>query len=230
MLNRKRESWIALVGLLLAGCVARHEVTPTEVISLLQTGQPLLSCREACLAQWRQAEPHAARLAAARQWSELATLLLRIGYQDDLTTYYVGRAAAGMGYKGAAASYYRQSIQLSGTSISCRDLSRLCGSAILPRDASLRLVAIDRELSRKYGRLGLGPRIPRALSDESMQPLLNEVAGPMQNGGTKTNPDDADQPPSIPAPPSIRPTTPSPPYPVMEFIEPPPIFQFAIER
>ena len=45
--------------------------------------------------------------------------MLRIGYEDDLTLYYLGNAAEGTGYPGAAASYYRQSVRFSGSSAAC---------------------------------------------------------------------------------------------------------------
>ena len=32
----------------------------------------------------------------------LAALVMRIGYQDDLSLYYLGRAAEGMGYRAPA--------------------------------------------------------------------------------------------------------------------------------
>ena len=50
-----------------------------------------------------------------------------------------------LGYRTAAASYYRQSAQLSPTANSCQRLSRLCGGVNLPRTAFLRAAAIERE-------------------------------------------------------------------------------------
>src|SRR5438067_750828 len=83
----------------LAGCAGRPAVTPTEAMAQFQTGQPVLSCREPCLAEWQRAQPQAAQLDAGRQFHDLALLVMRIGYQDDLSLYYLGRAAEGMGYR-----------------------------------------------------------------------------------------------------------------------------------
>lgn len=144
--------YAGLVGLgclVLAGCAAQPAaVTPAEAVAQLRTGRPLLTCREACLVAWQRAEPQAVQLAVGARWADLAALALRIGYQDDLSLYYLGRAAEGLGYPRAAASYYRQSSALSGTSISCRNLSRMCGGMIFPRAALLRLAALERNLKR----------------------------------------------------------------------------------
>lgn len=124
-------------------------VSPEQRLAMIPTGEPLLSCRADCLAAWRAAEPQAASLAARRRWTDLARLLLRVNYEDDLTAYYLGEAAEGMGYRTAAASYYRQSIELSGGPASCAGYSRLCGGVSLPRAASVRLAALGRVVPRR---------------------------------------------------------------------------------
>jgi hypothetical protein len=201
--------WQGLFGLgclLLAGCAGRTaDVTPAEAVSLVRSGRPLLNCRDACLGAWRQAQPQAARLAAAGQWAELAALVLRADYQDDLTLYYLARAAEGLGAPVAAGAYYRESLQLSGTSLSCRYLSRLCGGLVLPRDALRRLAVVDRELGRRYRRPPPGPRRPEAAPIEPGAPAVgDEAVGPSARDG--------------PAPPP-----PAGPPPVSDYIEPPPV-------
>jgi hypothetical protein len=208
--------WAGVVGVgcaALVGCAGQFaSVTPAEAVARLRTGQPLLRCRESCLAAWQRTEPQAVQLAAAARWQELAVLVLRVGYQDDLTLYYLGRAAEGIGYPGAAASYYRQSMELSGTSISCRYLSRVCGGVALPREASLRLARIDRELSRRFRRRA--PPRPAASPSETM-PAASEVAEPAPAGA---------EPFPAPPPPPPPPPAPSPVPPHgSDYIEPPPI-------
>ncbi len=140
---------VAWACLALVGCAERADtVKPAETLAQLRAGRPLLTCREPCLAEWRRAQPQAAQLDAGTRWQDLAMLLTRIGYQDDLSLYYLGRAAEGLGSREAAASYYRQSTQLSGTSGSCQSLSRVCGGVALPRAATLRVAAVERELNR----------------------------------------------------------------------------------
>jgi len=204
---------IGLACLVPAGCAdQRGSITPAQSLALLPTGRPVLSCREACLGEWQRAQPQAAQLDAGRRSQELAALVMRIGYQDDLSLYYLGRAAEGMGYRAAAQSYYRQSTQLSGTSISCQYLSRQCGGVALPQAASSRVAAIERMFNsprlRRPGpalRRSGAPGVPEA--PEALEAAPGEVAEP---------------PPSPAPPPAARPISrPAGPAP-FEYIEPPP--------
>ena len=180
---------VLLECLILVGCAGQMgrlaNEQPAKLLGRLQTGRPLLDCREPCLDEWRRIQPQAAELDARAKWQDLAVLVLRTGYQDDLSLYYLGRAAQGLGYLGAAASYYRQSMQLSGTSISCEHRSRLCGGAVLPRVASLRLEAIKRELNAaRHRRTRLAPRKPAtpiAAPSETDTPVPSEAGASQQN-------------------------------------------------
>ncbi len=195
--NRGLIAWACLA---LAGCAERSDtVNPSETLAQLRGGRALLSCREPCLAEWRGAQPQAAQLDAGARWQDLAILLTRTRYQDDLSLYYLGRAAEGLGYREAAAGYYRQSTQLSGTSGSCQSLSRLCGGVVLPRAAALRVAAIERELNRAK---------PRRTEQTPQGPVTPDAA-----------PAEAEALAPSPAPtPVLRPTGPPP----SEYIEPPP--------
>ncbi len=143
---------IGLACAMLAGCAGHPATAPpsaaerARLLGLLQTGRPVLDCRQACLAEWRRAAPAAVQLDAAGRWSDLAVLVMQTRYQDDLTLYYLGRAAQGMGDTKAAGSYYRQSLQLSGTTIACANLSRLCGGLALPAATLGHLAEVDRAL------------------------------------------------------------------------------------
>jgi hypothetical protein len=211
---------VGLACLAPAGCAERlGSATPAESLALMRTGRPVLNCREACLAEWQRAQPQAAQLDAGERWEELALLVMRIGYQDDLSLYYLGRAAEGMRYRAAAASYYRQSIQLSGTSISCRYLSRQCGGVTLPSTASLRLAAVERIVNPPEPRwTGPAPRTPKTSFGKAEAPAPGPVSGP------------APIPAASPASSPVSSPVPSPvPSPVSspggagaaEFIEPP---------
>ena len=109
-------------------------------------------------------------------------LLTRSGYQDDLSLYYLGRAAEGFAAREAAAGYYRQSRQISGTPGSCQSLSRLCGGVTLPRAAALRVAAIERDLNRARPRrietTPQGPAPQKAGPAEVEAPAPSPVARP----------------------------------------------------
>ena len=140
--------FVAMVCLAMAGCIQQQTppITPADAAAQVQTGRALLTCRDTCLAEWLRLQPSAAQFEAAGRWPELAATVLQANYEDDLSLYYLGRAAEGLGYPGAAASYYRQSLRLSGTSASCQYLSRLCGGVALPRTAAGRLASVERQL------------------------------------------------------------------------------------
>src|SRR5579863_4516934 len=92
---------LALACVSLVGCAARVDaVNPAAPLALLRAGRSLLTCREPCLAEWRGAQSQAAQLDAGARWQDLALLLARVGYRDDLSLYYLGRAAEGIGYRG----------------------------------------------------------------------------------------------------------------------------------
>jgi hypothetical protein len=170
-------AWACLA---LIGCAERVDtVKPAETLAQLRAGRPLLGCHDLCLAAWRGAQPQAAQLDAGARWQDLALLLTRIGYQDDLSLYYLGRAAEGLGSREAAANYYRQSTQLSGSAGSCQSLSRLCGGVGLPRAAALRLAAIEREVNRarprRTARARAGSATPEAAPAEVEAPAPNPV-------------------------------------------------------
>jgi hypothetical protein len=196
--------WAAIVGLAciaVAGCTSQTAapLSADEAMVLLRSGRPVLTCRDACLASWRESQPQAQRLADAGNWRELAILVERVGYQDDLSLYYLGRAAEGLGYDSAAASFYRQSMQISGTSLSCLNSSKQCGGVFLPRDASLRLAAIDNALRR--------PSVRR--------PARPSTASP----ATPAAPEATPAPAPIAPVPAAAPQ--NPPADTTEFIEPP---------
>lgn len=244
-------SLAALIGLTMAGCVQRNPaMDPAAAVVQLSTGAPLLRCRADCVAEWRRAQPDAQRLDAAGFWSELAALVITVNYQDDLTLYYLARAAEGLGYPTAAVSYYRQSTYISGTSLSCQHESGVCGGAVLPEAALARIAALETEVRRsrsrsrppqpsvirtKPGRNGSKPvpteerraHVPAALERER-QPPATAMPEPLQPATPAPHPDQstaAERPSAGPEPPP--PVQPASPPPIRmdpaarQFIEPP---------
>ena len=214
-----RASWRAVaLGLgcaLLAGCAEQQNpVNPDSSMALIQTGAPVLRCRDACLADWQREQPEAQQLHAQGRWRSLAALVIRVNYQDDLSLYYLARAAEGLGFTAGAASYYKQSKQLSGTAIACSNLSRLCGGLVLPQAASLRLSLVTLQLEQAR-------RAAPAPSPGKAAPAATEgvATGMAQPSGT-VMPEPAAAPGPVispsPAPPPPRPAD------ARDFIEPPP--------
>ena len=216
--------------LMLAGCAGLSgQLSASQAADQVRSGLPLLSCHEPCLERWRAAQPQAASLAAPGQWPELAALVVNTGYQDDLTLYYLGRAAEGLGYPGAAASYYRQSTYASKTPQACRLLSGNCGGISFPSAALQRIAAIDRQLNHATRRAAPArPQLPAAAGDaRSLEQAPSPAAAgnapiPLDGAAAVLLPEDASQP-TVPAPRSTT-TAPTPGAPGAngaDFIEPP---------
>jgi hypothetical protein len=105
----------------LSSCTLKNaNVPPDELMRQFQAGQPMLTCSmEQCGLGWIHDLPNVAALEATGRWQDLAVTVMRIGYGDDLSYYYLGRAAENLGYLQAAQRYYRIAEQLSVTQMSC---------------------------------------------------------------------------------------------------------------
>jgi hypothetical protein len=210
---------IGLACVALAGCASQPApLSADDAMVLLRSGRPLLTCRDACLAAWRQSQPQAEHLAAAGEWRDLAVLVERVGYQDDLSFYYLGRAAEGLDYRIAAASFYRQSLQLSGTPASCANSSKQCGGIALPHEASLRLAAIDRSLNPRP----TGPHPARSVPVTPGAPVTEAPLPPAEAAAPAPMSPSAEVAAPMVTSPSARPTPQSAPGDTMDYIEPPP--------
>lgn len=207
---------LILGSLALFGCAPpTPAVTESEAIALLRSGRPVLHCREACLAAWQRVEPQAEQLAREAKWGALAALILGVDYQDDLTLYYLGRSAEALGFRTAATSFYGQSIPLTGTSISCANLSRLCAGVSLPQDALLRLASLRRPMSRPPRRR---PGEPRGGPASAEPGAIEEPASIEEPPPPPSLPQ-----PAPPAPPERSALPPRAPGPAeSDYIEPPP--------
>lgn len=217
----------ALIGALgmanLVACTPEvAPVSPEQRLAMIPTGQPLLTCRADCLAAWRAAEPQAQNLAAQHRWTDLALLVLRVNYDDDLTAYYLGEAAQGMGYRAAASSYYKQSVELSAGPASCAKYSGSCSGVSLPRAASARLAALGRPAPRRPSGPG---KAPAKVEELPPAPVLPTLEGPAPTPALPI----VEGPPVAPALPTVAGPLPTPVSPIRapsreeeQYIEPPP--------
>jgi hypothetical protein len=118
-------------------------VPPDELIRRLQAGEPMLECSLPCRDAWRANRATALVLNEARQWRELAVLVMQIGYTNDLTYYYLGRAAEGLGFWDAAKTYYRTSVRLASAGITCRaEGADYCNGQVFPAAAQTELAEL----------------------------------------------------------------------------------------
>ena len=133
--------WTILV---LTTCATRTPELPAdELLRRLQAGEAVLECSLACLDAWRSNRITALLLDETRHWRELAILVMRIGYMNDLTYYYLGHASEGLGYREAAKTYYRISARLSAAGVACNtENPNFCNGQVFPAAAETRLAEL----------------------------------------------------------------------------------------
>ena len=103
----------------------------------------MLECGAPCRNAWRTNRTTALVMNEARQWRDLAVLVMQIGYTNDLTYYYLGRAAEGLGFGDAAKTYYQISVRLTSAGITCAaDGANYCNGQIFPAAAEVELAQL----------------------------------------------------------------------------------------
>lgn len=105
-----------IVILLLCACTPRYTVVTPELHSQmmadLKAGKPNLTCDLECVFSWTSNFRRMITLHNASQWEALAELVMQVGHGKDISYYFLGKAAEGLGYYDAAAKYYRYSLEL----------------------------------------------------------------------------------------------------------------------
>ena len=142
-------SGVACAGVLLAACAAQApRVSEETQLQQLQSGEASLNCTTLpCQFNWVSQRPNALQMYNSERWRELAVLVMRGGYRNDLTYFYLGRAAEGLNYLTAAEGYYRTSEQLSASELACVRGNNSCDGFTLPDLAEARLRSVQAALA-----------------------------------------------------------------------------------
>jgi hypothetical protein len=121
MRDRIRSLFVGLsVAAAVSACAMQNAGVSEDVLmNQFQSGTAVLSCTSNCELTWQKQRPNALAMFNANQWHNLAVLVMRVGYGNDLSYYYLGRAAQALGYRQAAQNYYRDSEAQSATAIAC---------------------------------------------------------------------------------------------------------------
>lgn len=149
----KHTLFIILVAiyLTLTGCASNgptilgnEKLPQSEQLSqtqAFQKGLIRLDCAFACGAKLGANLKEIDALLYARSWNELAAKVMDIGYGGDLTYYYLGRAAEGLGYLPAAKTYYELSLNAEWK---CDAMTKsTCQGHNFPDDAKKHLSKLD---------------------------------------------------------------------------------------
>ena len=141
---------ILLVSIIQWSCAMQHqEVTPelrTQFMQDLKEGKLNLTCGVDCGLSFTLNLRQMMAMLNSSQYTELAIMVMKIGYKQDFSYYLLGMAAQGLGYNEAALKYFNYSWTLYNDPtpfIHCRDDSTgdiiLCGELGSPIDLGTRL-------------------------------------------------------------------------------------------
>lgn len=140
----KRKVWCFAFVLSLGGCA--HQSTPSEVYTPdtgsgteLKSGAVRLHCEAACTLRWNARSRHLKALHDNKLWMDLANEVREVDHVSDLSYYYLGRAAEGLGHTQAAATYYRLALSYL---YRCDGWFSGCDGFDFPRDIRVRLSAL----------------------------------------------------------------------------------------
>lgn len=214
-----RNTWIGLTlaaALMAAGCAQTpqatgfaHAADRDRALADFRAGRARLDCGigPSCVARWMgQHDPaisqvqgdrraYAQSALASRNWPAVVEAVMSSGFDSDITWYYLGVAAHGMGLNGPARTYLQRSIQRS------RDRGGMaCGQAVpcdgvaLPRAAQTLLTGIT-----PRARLAAPPAAPPAAAPEAAAPAAEPA--PASNWVRPVAP--TPEPGQAPSPPAV---------------------------
>ena len=165
---------LALINCAQTGSSAKLEDARTIHLTALANGKARLTCETTCLIAWSSASKKIKALHDNKLWEDLAVEVSKIGYASDLTYYYLGRAAAGLGHTDAAKDYYR--LGLSQTQ-HCDGWFSSCEGFEFPSDLRVQLASLS---SIKKPAIAATPRV------EQPPLLVTEVLPPPRQVKTGT--------------------------------------------
>jgi tetratricopeptide (TPR) repeat protein len=117
----------------------RYETNRAELTDDFKNGNARLGCGVNCAATFAYNRSTLKRYYDQDLWNDLAVNVLGIGYGSDISYFYLGRAAEGLGYITAADTYYRLSL---ASELKCVVVVDVCEGFAFPRDAESRLADI----------------------------------------------------------------------------------------
>jgi S1-C subfamily serine protease len=119
-----------------------------ELSDKFKDSEVRLDCRVACSGTYGWNRPNLRRLHDSDKWKELATIVLRIGFVNDQSYYYLARAAEGLGFYDAVDEYYQLSMAVPIAETCGGGIINVCDGFVFPREIVTRREIIKPRLSR----------------------------------------------------------------------------------
>ena len=175
----------------LTACESKYKVVTSDVraqmLDDLKASKLNLDCKASCMFTWIHEAPSVHALDIAERWEDLAIKVMQIGYAEDLSYYYLGQAAQGLGYHNAAIAYYQYALALAnGMDATARcesaqsDVSDPCQGVDLASSIPVLIAASRSALAAESAASGYTPSRPRRSSNSSS----SAASAPAKNSGT----------------------------------------------
>jgi len=170
-------NWKVLsIALLLALVGCAHEpkangpnLVPTIPSNEFKSGEIRLHCESACALRWNAKSHHLKALHDNKLWADLANEVREVDYITDLSYYYLGRAAEGLGHPEAATIYYRLALAHLHR---CDSWLSGCDGFEFPRDIRVRLAGLPTGKSKHQSASSFDPVKLIAAPGASSPPLI----------------------------------------------------------
>ena len=118
----------------LVGCASHkpEDIYGNKLIDIFEgfkQGVLRLNCEFSCSGKWGTERRTAKILYDNEKWQDLVIKVSNVGFKNNQTYFYLGRAAEGLNYKDAALIYYKLAL----TSADCDGLLNVCDGLLLPK-------------------------------------------------------------------------------------------------
>jgi len=137
MINKYLLSLLVLI--ILGGCATTTKQTPESYASFTR-GEIRLSCGISCAGAWGSSRRQAKAFYDNGLWNDLAKKVIEIGFDNQLSYFYLGRAAEGLGYFNAARTYYTHA----SSTKPCDGLINNCDGFSFPTEINVRLASLPK--------------------------------------------------------------------------------------
>jgi hypothetical protein len=150
----KRFLSLAVFFLFMGGCTTMAPPPPdqqAQYVATLESGNAVLDCGMGCNTKWilMGGEPQAVADYNAQDWAGLAGIVMSVDFQMDITYFYLGRAAEGLGAYSAAMKYYQIAGSLATSNdaaVRCEATGTLCDGFSFPNDLYARMQQVQADI------------------------------------------------------------------------------------
>jgi hypothetical protein len=116
------------------------QVADADVMVTFSRGEIRLTCGFSCAGIAGSNKRAMKNLHYDQSWVDLARLVMKVGFSEDLSYYYLGRSAEGEGYIKAAKIYYQLALK---NGYKCDSFINNCTGFAFPKDIQERLERIS---------------------------------------------------------------------------------------